>query len=204
MDNLIDVIFQFFSSVSGSIVRPYETMRAVVKRSNLSELVPLTFLVLVYVLLSSVVKIQEFHPFFLTSHFLTLVFWIGAGYGLSVSTLWFVGKKIGARGSIQSLIVAWGYTLVPTLVWFLATSLLYVILPPPRTSGVLGIGFSLVYLCFSGAVFLWKGTLVYLSLRFGLKLTLPKILLVLAVFLPLAVVYSLCMYRIGVFRVPFL
>lgn len=204
MEYFVDVSFQFMSSVIGSISRPYETMRAVVKRSNLSELIPLTLLVLVYVLISSVVKTQEFHPFFLTSHFLTLVLWIFISFVLSALCLWTIGRYCGARGTKLAFLVSWGYTFVPTLVWFFATSLLYVILPPPRTNGVFGIGFSLVYLCFSAAVFLWKGTLVYLSLRFGMKLTLPKILFVLSVFLPIAVLYSICMYRLGIFRVPFL
>ncbi|MBI5614575.1 YIP1 family protein [Candidatus Gottesmanbacteria bacterium] len=201
---MIDVCFLWASSVFGSIVHPYEAMRSVVKRSKLLELVPLFCLVLLYVALASIVKIQEFRPFFLTGQFLTLVFWIGVSYGLSVLLLWFVGKNLGGKGTVRSLLVSWGYTLVPTLVWFLVTSILYVVLPPPRTNGVLGIGFSFVYLCFSAAVFLWKGTLVYLSLRFGMRLTLPKILLVLAVFLPLALVYSVFMYRFGIFRVPFL
>jgi hypothetical protein len=201
---MIDVCFLCASSVFESIMHPYEAMRAVVKRSKLSELVPLFCFVLFYVALASVVKIQEFRPFFLTGQFLILVFWIGISYGLSVFFLWHIGRIIGGRGTVRSLAVSWGYTLVPTLAWFFTTSLLYVILPPPRTSGVLGIGFSFIYLCFSAAVFLWKGILVYLSLRFGMKLTLPKIFVVLAVFLPAAGLYSVLLYRFGIFRVPFL
>ncbi|MEK7592159.1 MAG: YIP1 family protein [Patescibacteria group bacterium] len=204
MDILFDTCIQFVSSVFGSISKPYESMRGVVKRSRLLELVPMFCFVLLYVGVASIVKIQEFRPFFLTGQFITLVFWIALSFGLSVLILWCMGKNIGGRGTLQSFAVSWGYTLVPTLVWFFVTSLLYVLLPPPRTSGFLGIGFSLVYLCFSAAVFLWKGTLVYLSLRFGMRLTLPKIFLVLTVFLPVMSIYSVLMYQFGIFRVPFL
>ena len=98
---------------------------------------------------------------------------------------------------------AWGYTLVPTVVWFLTTSLLSVALPPPRTTRMEGIVFSLIYLVFSAVLFYWKLTLGYLTVRFGMRLDMLRIVrvgFVLALFIG---IYSYCMYRLSVFTIPF-
>lgn len=84
------------------------------------------------------------------------------------------------------------------------TSFLYVLLPPPRTESVLGIGFSFLYLTMSAILFFWKIELYYLTLRFGLKLDLFRIIAVTSVILPILIGYSFIMYRLGILRVPFL
>ena len=149
-------------------------------------------------------RTAAFRPFLLTKQFILLAGGATAGFALSVLVFWTIGRLVGGRGSIAALALAWAYTLVPTTVWFLATSLLYVLLPPPRTTSVLGITFSIVFLIFSITLFWWKLTLAYLTLRFGLKLDLAKILVVAAFSLPILAAYSVGMYRMGIFKVPFL
>jgi len=53
-------------------------------------------------------------------------------------------------------------------------------------------------------LFFWKIILSYLALRFGMKLDLMRIFGILVVSLPILGVYSFGMYRLGIFRVPFL
>jgi hypothetical protein len=115
-----------------------------------------------------------------------------------------VGRLLGGVGNLSTLAVLWGYTLLPTTFWFLATSLLYLILPPPRTDSAAGVAFSIVYLVFSSMLLAWKVTLGYLTLRFGLKLDLARICGVIVAAAVVWGLYSLFMYRLGIFRIPFL
>ncbi|MEK7119653.1 MAG: hypothetical protein AAB889_04005, partial [Patescibacteria group bacterium] len=136
--------------------------------------------------------------------FVVLAAGAGATYLGAVGMIWVIGKKLGGKGTLAGVMVGWGYTLVPTLVWFFATSLLYVVLPPPRTTSAAGIVFSIVYLIFSATLFWWKLILAYLTLRFGLRLDLQRIAIVALAAVPVVAVYSVGMYWLGIFRVPFL
>src|SRR5438093_576119 len=136
---------RFGQTLLGLIFRPYEAYRRIIKQSGAGELFYIALLLAVYFALVSVIKTAAFRPFLLTRQFVTLVSTVGATYLLVVATLWIAGHWVGGKGTIKSFAIAWGYTLIPTLVWFLATSLLYVILPPPRTTSDQGILFSFLY-----------------------------------------------------------
>ena len=157
-----------------------------------------------YFALASLVKTAAFRPFLLTKQF---VFLAGAStmtYLVVVLLLWFVGKLLGSSGRLRPILLGWGYTLIPTTLWFLVTSILYVVLPPPRTQSSAGILFSVLFLVFSTALFFWKFMLAYLTMRFGLRLDLLRIVAVTIICLPFLGLYSVLMYRWGIFRVPFL
>lgn len=194
----------FGRNLVGLVARPYETVRRVVDHAKPGELVMVGVLLGLYFALASLVRVSSFRPFLLTREFVALVLATLTTYGLAIFLFWVAGELVGAKGKLQGLAVAWGYTLVPTLVWFLATSLLYVVLPPPRTTSAQGVLFSLLFLIFSVVLFFWKATLAYLTLRFGLRLPLGKILVVLVIALPILAAYSIGMYRIGIFRIPFI
>ena len=115
-----------------------------------------------------------------------------------------MGKLLGSSGRLRPILLGWGYTLIPTTLWFLVTSILYVVLPPPRTQSSAGILFSVLFLVFSTALFFWKFMLAYLTMRFGLRLDLLRIVAVTIICLPFLGLYSVLMYRWGIFRVPFL
>ncbi|MBI4065067.1 YIP1 family protein [Candidatus Gottesmanbacteria bacterium] len=194
----------FGRNLVGIITKPYETYRRIVDRGNLFELVYIVFLLLCYFAIASIVKTAAFRPFLLTKHFLILFGASSLTYTISVTLLWQIGKTVGGKGSLRRLMVSWGYTLVPTVMWFMMTSILYIILPPPRTTSVAGIVFSVLFLVFSTTLLFWKITLAYLTLRFGLRLDLLKIFIVTAIVGPLLALYSIWMYRMGIFKVPFL
>lgn len=178
----------FLKNTLGLVTRPYETCRRIVEKSGYGELFYIGFLLVVYFVFASWVKIAA----------------AGLTYVLSVALFWEAGKLVGAKGNLKGLAIAWGYSLVPTFIWFLATSLLYIILPPPRTTSVAGMLFSVLFLVFSATLFFWKATIAYLTLRFGLRLRLGKIFIVLAISLPILGLYSFGMYRLGLFKIPFL
>jgi hypothetical protein len=68
----------------------------------------------------------------------------------------------------------------------------------------MGMLFSIVYLVISATLFWWKLMLAYLTLRFGLKLTLPRIAGVIAGSLPVVGLWSYAAFSWGIFKVPFL
>jgi hypothetical protein len=183
----IAAAISFGSTVLGIATRPYETYRRMVGRASSWEVVYLVVLLALYCVTARIS---------LLSVLLT--------YVLAVSLFWAAGRWMGARGTWEGLFVGWGYTLIPTLVWFWVTSLLYVLIPPPRTTSVQGMVFSGLYLLFCATLLFWKIILSYLALRFGLKLDLAKIMLVSAIVLPILGAYSIVMYRLGVFRIPFI
>jgi hypothetical protein len=194
----------FLRSIAGLIARPYETVRSTVDRGNIFELIFIAMPLMFYFALASLVKVARFRPFLLTREFVILSGATLITYMFAVMLFWTIGKLVGAQGKFKGFAVAWGYSLVPTFGWFLATSILYVLLPPPRTTSLQGILFSLLFLIFSATLFFWKVTIGYLALRFGLRLDLGKILIVLAVTLPILGLYSFGMYRLGIFKIPFI
>ena len=194
----------FGRNMVGIITRPYETCRRIAVRGTLWELVYIGVILIFYFATAAIVKTSLFRPFLLTRQFVLLGAATLATFLFAVSLFWQVGRWFGAQGNFRGLILGWGYGLVPTLVWFWMTSLLYVAIPPPRTTSPLGIVFSIVYLLISATLFFWKIILSYLSLRFGLRLDFAKIIGVCAVVLPILGAYSFGMYRLGIFRIPFL
>lgn len=194
----------FGRSCIGLLTRPYETYRRIVNHGSLWELVPLAVLLSLYFAVASLVKTAAFRPYLLTKEFVLLA---AAGlltYGLTVLLLWGVSKMLKGKGNLYPFALAWGYTLIPTLVWFLGTSLLYVLFPPPRTGRPLGVLFSSLFLIFSSALFFWKVMLSYLTLRFGMRLDLVRIITAFGLVGGIMVFYSVGMYRLGIFRIPFI
>ncbi len=202
--SLIIGLSAFFKNILGLVMRPYETCRRIVDHGEYAELAYAGILLLAYFSIASVVKVAAFRPFLLTRQFIVLSSATGFTYCITLALFWTAGKLVGAKGRFKGLAVSWGYSLIPTLIWFLATSILYVVLPPPRTTSMAGVIFSILFLVFSGTLFFWKATIAYLTLRFGLRLDLGKILVVLTISLPILAGYSFGMYRLGIFRVPFL
>ena len=195
--------FSFARHVVGIITRPYETYRHIVEHGSTWELVYIGVLCALYFFVAALLRTSLYAPFLLTRQFFTVFGVTGLTFLFIVGIYWASGRMF-RHVSIKGILMGWGYSLVPTLLWFWMTSILYVIVPPPRTTSVLGVAFSIVYLLLSATLLFWKITLSYLALRFGLRLDLMKILLINLIILPLIGLYSIEMYRLGIFRVPFI
>ncbi len=203
-DQLLVASVAFGRHMVGLMTRPYETMRRIIDRGNAWDLAFIAAFVAGYFSLASFVKTAAFRPFLLTRQFVVLFAAAVVSYGVAVGLWWLLGRAIHAGGTLKRFAIGWGYTLVPTTYWFLVTSLLYIVIPPPRTTSTKGILFSMLYLVFSATLLTWKTMLCYLALRFGMRLTLGNILFVSAVGLPALGIYSIGMYQLGIFRIPFL
>lgn len=194
----------FGRALIGIMTRPYETYRRISTKGKPGELLYIAVILGVYFALASVVKVAAFRPFLLTQQFVVLFAGALSGALVSTGSMYIAGRLFGVRAAFIPLLAAWSYTLIPTVVWFFATSLLYVLLPPPRTTSVPGVLFSLLFLAFSATLLWWKITLAYLTLRFGLKLNLGKSMLVAIVCAPPVAAWAYAMYKTGIFKVPFL
>jgi multidrug transporter EmrE-like cation transporter len=203
-DQLVVSGVWFGRSLIGLVLRPYETYRRIIDRGSLWELGYIGVLLAVYFSVAALVRIEAFRPFLLTAQFVKLGVGVGATFLFTGTLLWLVSRRVGGKGSFRPLLLGWGYTLIPTLVWFLGTSLSFVVFPPSRTTTPQGILLSIVYLIFSAVLFFWKVTLGYLTIRFGMRLDFIKIVQVALLCAPVIGLYSVGMYALGIFRVPFL
>ena len=200
---MVVAVYVCMRTIVGLVTKPYETYRKIVNHGSLWEFVPLTILIASYLAIASLVKTAAFRPYMLTKHFIVLALAVGTMYGLVVGLVWIFGKMVGGKGNLRGVMLGWAYTLVPTICWFLATSILYMVIPPPRTDRPLGILFSLLFLLFSSVLFFWKLVLSYLTLRFSLKIDLFRIVIVFGITIPIVALYSFGMYRLGIFKIPF-
>lgn len=202
-DQAVIVLYSFTRNIIGLVTRPYETYRKIINHSSRWELVPLAMVIGSYLGIASLVKIAAFRPYILTKQFVVLGLAVAMTYGVIIGLLWIFGKMVGGKGDIKSIALGWAYTLIPTTLWFLTTSLLYILIPPPRTGRPLGILFSVLFLLFSSVLFFWKIILSYLTMRFSMKLDLLRIAIVFAIVIPIVVLYSIGMYWLGIFKIPF-
>lgn len=189
----------------GTIQTPYETYRRLSLRRDSRIMFCMALVIFLTLGILGLVKGGlGAHPFLLTASFTKIVMAILLSFMVSVTLVGFLGGIVGGDVHWMRIMVLWAMSLWPTSVWFLSTALFSFILPPPRTMSVWGQLASAVFIGLSASLFFWKGILYYLTLRFGLRIGLSRILIISAVFLPALVLYSIGMYRLGIFRVPFL
>lgn len=174
------------------ILSPYQTMRELSVHHSKGR-AAIIFWTIVYFILVEVVRGGGSYGFIIciVDFFLTTTFFA------------FLPGKDTVKVRYSLYLRTWVHTLYPTLFWFYSNLILYLVLPPPRTFSLYGIGFSVFYIAYSLSLLLWKIMLVYLSIRFSSRIQLYRImyyfLLYLVVFCPLWIV----LYYLGFSRIPF-
>ncbi|MFN4212967.1 MAG: hypothetical protein ACK4FL_03350, partial [Microgenomates group bacterium] len=129
--SLIFVIKNFFLL----IFYPYKTMRRLSLNFDLYQLVIIFLLVFSYFKFAYFLKDKPFPA--------TITFYVFLINFLdNVFFFYFLGRIFEKQAVFSSLIFTFSHSLFPTLVWFGTTSVLYILLPPPRTTSILGQGFS--------------------------------------------------------------
>ena len=202
---LLSSFLLFAKNVFGIINNPYVTYRNLAaQKTPLLQLIWLAGLVLAYFAFASAIKAGIRNPYILTWKFNTLSFAGLFGFLGMVVLILIVARVARVSVSGKTIVILWAYSLLPTLAWFFATSMLYILLPPPRTLTIAGTLYSTLFITFSIALGIWKGILYYLTFRFGLRFDLFRILLVTVILAPAVALYSILMYKSGIFRVPFL
>lgn len=196
----------FIRNSAGSINNPYSTFRTLsLKTGNFWQIIYIHLLIFFYFFLSSILKTGLQNPFLLTMKFNSLYLSAYIGFTLMIGLFYLSYKLFTKRNfSFIPVIVLWSYSLWPTLYWFFATSLMYILIHPPRTLTLPGKIYSLSYLSLSLTLLLWKIILYYLTLRFGLRLGLFQISLISFFIISSLILYSFVMYYLGIFKIPFI
>lgn len=197
-------IILFFQNSYGTIVSPYKTYRRLATSRHFEQLLPLGALVVLYFWWGSAVRVGIRHPFILAKNWVVTASVAGVTFVLTLVGIYITTKALRGSGRLKNLILPWSYSLLPTLVWFYINSFSFFILPPPRYPTLAGKLFSFLFIVGSLVLFFWKGILYYLTLRFGMRLDLWRILVASAIVFPAGILYSLLMYKLGIFRIPFI
>ena len=176
----------------GLILTPYSTMRKISLESSWGELIWIFLLTITYFLITNTVR-----------------FWINGllgALGLFVVSILFLSSLPAGgifRERLSRMFITWTYTLLPTLIWFYTTLLFYFLIPPPRTISLLGKSFSIFYIALSVSLLLWKLILVYLSIRFSLRVHLYRVIYYMLIYLALSIPLWIFLYNSGISRIPF-
>ena len=196
---------EFSKNILGSIHKPYQTFRTIALRKPFAQLLFIALLIFIYLSLSTLAKESlKTSPLFLTKDLIKIGLVISLTYVVISQLIYRIGKFFGGSRDFSSFMLLWAFTLLPTLSWFLITTVFYVLLPPPRTSSLRGQAFSFLFMVFSLACFLWKGILYYLALRIGLHLSAIRIGTVSMIVLPVIFLYAYLLFKLKIFGVPFI
>ncbi|MBP9691394.1 hypothetical protein KBD81_04920 [Candidatus Woesebacteria bacterium] len=178
---------------------PYKTMRAIRNDSDILQVIFIFLAIVLYFFTANHLKEYDYPPIFLflltLIHYLLTVLYFGFFSFLSNDT--------NKRG-IRPFLLLFAYALVPTLIWFAVNSVLYGLIPPPRTPSFLGKGFSVLYISFSVAVLMWKVIVTYLAIRFSTGFRFFRISYSLILYLAVVIPYAVFLYSQRIFRIPFL
>jgi len=189
----------FFRRVIRLLISPYKTMRAVAKDNDIVQLVFILVSIGGYFYIADKLRQYEYRPLLLFG--LTIInFLLTAGFFMLLRMI----VKNETCIKIKPVLLLFGYSLIPTLLWFSFNSLLYYFLPPPRTISILGKGFSIVYISFSIGVLLWKILVMYLAVRFATRFTFFRIVYSMLIYIACVIPYAFFLYSLRLFRIPFL
>lgn len=179
------------------IFYPYKTMRKISFEKDYYQLLIISGLVFLYF---KFIYFLRDKPYPATLIFLIFLF----NFFLTVFFFYFLSKVFEKRLNWKSFVFTLSYSLLPTLIWFLSTSFLYIVLPPPRTFSLLGKSFSIFFIAYSLSLLIWKLILVYLALRFSSKQNFFRIFYMMVLYLIWFLPYSVLLYYFHFFRVPFI
>lgn len=179
------------------IFTPYKTMRKISTEKDYSQIVIILFFVLLYFQVANKAK-QMFFPSVLPPTFFLIHF------SLTIIFFYSISHIIKSSARFRSFVFTLSYSLFPTLIWFTTNSLLYRLLPPPRTTSILGKGFSIFFISFSVSLLVWKLLLVYLAIRFSSQMNFFNIVYTIILYLCVFIPYFLLLYNFQIFRIPFI
>lgn len=194
----------FLRNCFGLIFYPYRTMRGISKDSDFLQVGIIFFLIYLYFITANIIRKKTLHPFIISSSsFITFTFFLLTFFFVLIF-FYLTGRRLNKKTQYLSLLSCFSYALIPTLIWFLTTSIFYLVIPPPRGLTFPGKLFSLFFIFYSTVLFFWKTILFYLSLRFSVKANFYKIIFLVIFFLIWFLPYSYLMYQLKIFRIPFI
>jgi len=200
---IIKSVILFLQNSWGIITKPYRTYRRLSRGKHLEQILPLTGLVIFCFWFINLIH-YGLRPFLVAVSWAKTSFWAGAAFSGAILSMYTAARFLKGKGGIKNLLLPWAYSLLPTLAWFFLVAASYALLPPPRSPSFAGKTFSFLFIVFSLTLLSWKIVLYYLTLRFGMKLDLIRIIFVSLIIFPIGALYSLIMYKLKIFRIPFI
>jgi len=197
---IVDIIASFILVIRNFcflIIYPYKGMRKISLENDYWQIFFIFLMVFIYFKLAYFLR-GNFYPTIFT-FFIFL-----ANFFLMISFFYGLGKIFNWKIKKTALIFTFSYSLLPTLIWFFTTLFFYFVLPPPRTFSLMGRTFSIFFITFSLTVLFWKLILFYLALRFSTQVSFFKIFYLILLFLLWYAPYSVLLYYLKIFRVPFI
>lgn len=188
MSSFIVSLLLVLNRFVGLIITPYQTMRRISIDRDYGQLGIILFLIFLY--------------FYVTSPFRYAVFLLN--FTLTVLYFYIMGKLSRKDIRFDSALMLFGYTMLPTLIWFATNALLYVVLPPPRTFSLLGASFSIVFIAFSISLLLWKIILLYLAARFTIRQGFYRVMYTIVLYGACVTAVAYVTYGLGWAKVPFI
>ena len=183
-------------------------MRKIAKETDYGQPIIIFLIAIGYFCYAQIVRQRTLHPLIFASSALISIVMFGITFVLVTKFFYFLYRRRTFQGAhevtYKPFVFTFAYSLLPTLIWFYATSTLYYVLPPPRTTSFLGKGFSLTFVTFSVTLLLWRIILAYLSVRFSAKASFYKVVASLVLFAMWILPYSYFMYQLRIFRIPFI
>jgi len=182
------------------IFSPYKTMRRISEEKDNYQ--PTIIIGIIFIYFKFIYYLRDkLYPATLVYILFIINFLLTVAFFYLLSKLFAKNKK---EIKFSSFIFTFVYSLFPTLIWFLSTSILYIFLPPPRTFSLMGKGFSIFFIAYSLSLLIWKFILVYLAVRFSSKQNFFRIIFMLILFLIWFIPYSIFLYQLKLFRIPFI
>lgn len=193
--------FNFFASFTIVLRRffyllfsPYKTMRKIALDKDKSQVFIILGFVLLYFYASGMFKENIF------IYYLAFLF----NFSFTILFFYILAKFFKKDIALSSFITTFSYSLFPTLVWFVINLTLYLVLPPPRTTSILGKSFSIFFISFSLALFFWKIILTYLALRFSTRMHFYRIAYFIILYGLYIIPFAYLMYNLGISKIPFI
>lgn len=201
---VVKLFLDFINDAWGMLNQPYKTTRTVAIKKPLLPIFLIGLLIWTYLTFAVVVRFGlHTGPLFLTYNLGRLFYSIIITYLIVSISIYFISRIFGGKGQIQSVFSVWAFSYIPTFLWFLMTTIFYIILPPPRTQSIPGQIFSIFYLFLSLGLLSWKILLYFLTLRHAMKLTLWQTIRTTLVLWSLFIAYFLVLNRLEIFKIPF-
>lgn len=183
---------------------PYKAMRKIAREKDYYQLLIINLLAYGYFYLANILRQKTASSIILSSYTLMTFVAFFMSFILTLLFFYYLAQFFKMKRRFTSLLFTFSYALLPTLIWFLITSLSYFFLPPPRTYSFFGLSFSYIFIVFSLIMLSWKIILFYLSLRFSLNVSFYKALYFMILYLSWFLPFSLSLYYLKIFRIPFI
>ena len=195
--DLLTSVILVFRNFFLLIFSPYRTMRRISRESDYGQVFVIFLTIFLYF---KFVYFLRDKPYPATLTFLVFIL----HFSLTAAFFYFLARVPDKTIKFSGLVFTLSYSLLPTLIWFASSSILYIIVPPPRFLTFLGKGFSIFFIAYSVSLLSWKIILMYLALRFSTRAGFYRIIYLIVLFLLWFIPYSLILYYYKIFRIPFI